>query len=539
MVNSINTTPIEVAQRWSGPPSQPSSNRASEYANDLSALRASIAAARGDPRNEEGQLAIDVLVNLAARTDEIGTRAQEELRDIYAKPASGDPSTDKLTRNQLLNAAHSVCMLALDLDLSERQTTAVPLSATVAKLALHAPESPEGVNGGGPKSLLTGYLAGKLAVLGPSERDDVVANNRMVSDRELIAAGKGLKSLEVWDAPIETSQAMRDSTNEQFAAVAKQAIDTKRPVAVWVQTGDDKFKHWMPVVATPTKDGVHWHILNTESTTPGALRTSRALGTFLADAGYRGRIRLHHADMQQNAPNACGVLGHRMLKDLDKRLAERPNSEQGLNDFVNDAIEDHTTAWAKLTAEDQQAAALAGRAELFEATLNNQGDLVANRPAFNRQKLSEAQLRQLDAELEKRKVTEDRRKNAPGSDGNAVRKGAAERNKASNIAAGPSATELLKAATKADEALLRDLKTRQLQPLDPSATEHVTAGKKRVVDHLEKHGLQPLGPSAGELVNAEMKVDKAVVDQFKRKQSLLPDLDLKAMVEEAMLKRGM
>jgi hypothetical protein len=124
MVNSIGTTLIEVAQRWSGPPSQPSADRASEYAKDLGALRASIVSARGDPRNEEGQLAIDVLVNLAARTDETGIRAQEELRDIYATPTTGDPSTDKLTRNQLLNAAHSVCMLALDLDLSKRPTAA-------------------------------------------------------------------------------------------------------------------------------------------------------------------------------------------------------------------------------------------------------------------------------------------------------------------------------------------------------------------------------------------------------------------------------
>jgi hypothetical protein len=335
----------------------------------------------------------------------------------------------------------------------------------------------------------------------------------MVSDVELKAAGKRLQSLEVWNSPIETSTVMRDSTNQQFTAVANRAKDTHRPVAVWVQTGDDKFKHWMPVVAVPTKDGVHWHILNTESKTQGALRTSRALGTFLADAGYRGKIHLHHADMQQNAPNACGVLGHRMLKDLDKKLAARPNGEEGLNDFVNNAIEDHTAAWGKLTAEDHQAAALVGRAELFEATLHNLGDLVANGPD----------------------VTKEQRK-TPGSDRNAVHKGAAEGNKAANIVPGPSATELLKASTKADEALLTDLKKWQLQSLDPSAMEHVTAVKERVRD-LEKNGLHPLGPSATQLRNAEMKVDKAVLDQLK-KQSL-PELDVPAMVAEAMRQRGM
>ena len=107
--------------------------------NDLRRLVEAIVASKG-----QDQLAVDILVNLAAYPGEEGREAQEVLRDLHDRPGSRAAEVDEQIRASLQRSAWTVCELAL---LTAPEIAGAPfefpLSVSVALMASQCPV-PEG-----------------------------------------------------------------------------------------------------------------------------------------------------------------------------------------------------------------------------------------------------------------------------------------------------------------------------------------------------------------------------------------------------------
>lgn len=143
----------------------------------LESLSATI---RDGRAGDDLDVAIDALVGLTVRTDDVGFNARECLRDVFR-----DAATSPDTRVKLLNACNGMCGIFLD-----AHVQGVELSPTVLHLGWHAPEPPQGSSGGALRTKidqeLSRQLGGKTladvlaSVEGAENRDNTDAQGALV-----------------------------------------------------------------------------------------------------------------------------------------------------------------------------------------------------------------------------------------------------------------------------------------------------------------------------------------------------------------------
>jgi len=103
--------------------------------SDLRSLTVAITSSGG-----LNQLAVDILVNLAAIPCQGGRTAQTALRRLYEHPESGDLQVDENIRAELLSSARRVCEFALvTAPALNHGPISLPLSVMVASMGAQCP----------------------------------------------------------------------------------------------------------------------------------------------------------------------------------------------------------------------------------------------------------------------------------------------------------------------------------------------------------------------------------------------------------------
>lgn len=344
--------------------------------NDVKQLANDIAQLSGDDRD----LAVDMLVNLAAGTDPRSKDAQATLRNLYADPNefSGANQLQEHGKQEvracLKAAAHRMCDLALSANALPRAGGDQPLSATVAYLGGRC-EPPAGTPV--TEDRVQTYLEQQIQSGGSTLNagDKLLAPGRYATECELAGAARNLSALPVHSTPLNMNITGRsaevvgamftDPLKELLLAVQAKAGPACQ--AAWIHTGDDSFAHWMPLVIHKDNAGrLQCHVLDTHSDAPSSRRIRDDLLALLVDAGVDpATVTFHSAEMQTHAPNACGPLGHGMLKALDKELVDSIDHANGAD--VSGCIDQYIQGWCNLPPSDQEAGALSARAELLQA----------------------------------------------------------------------------------------------------------------------------------------------------------------------------
>lgn len=368
-----------------------------------SAAPADVPADVADPRQlacditqlagEERDLAIDMLVNLAAGTSPQGKYAQATLRQLYANPNEfaganllNDHGKQDL-RSCLKAAAHSMCELVFNANALPRGGSDQPLSATVAYLGGRC-----GPPAGAPvtQDRAQVYLERQISHGGSSldSGDKLLAPGRYANERELTGAARSLSTLPLYPKPLNMNITGRtdDVVNAMFTQPLRDLVTEVRAgagpacKAAWIHTGDTSYPHWMPlVVRKDNAGGMHYHVVDTHASAPSGNRIHQELLVRLAAAGVEeSQVTFHSAEMQTNAPNACGPLGHDVLKALDRELRESGHKAEGAE--VAACIDRHMQHWCNLPPADQEAGALCARAELLECWQADGTGPVLDRP---------------------------------------------------------------------------------------------------------------------------------------------------------------
>jgi hypothetical protein len=291
------------------------------------------------------------LVTRASSVD--GFAAQQALLDFY-----GRPGLDEITRGTIQALAYHHCLSVF------QKADGSHLSPAIAYLGAQFADPGDEAEF---RTRLHDYLVQAMGNAGGAEARHgatIFSNYRTVSDHELIAAGeRDFRSLEIWPEAIIVDDAVLPV--EALQPIADRAIAEGRPVAAWAMANNN---HWMPIVAVPDGNGeVKWHILNTHSLSEGAREAARTVKRWFGD-----KMTLHEANLQEdsvgfeaNAPNGCGVIGHRMLKELDRAWRT-----SGPATNVGRLIDDYARTWRNgMTPKDREAAMIAGRAELIAAVV--------------------------------------------------------------------------------------------------------------------------------------------------------------------------
>lgn len=342
---------------------------------DVRQLACDITQLTGDERD----LAIDMLVNLAAGNSPQGKDAQAALRQLHADPNEfaganllNDHGKQDL-RSCLKAAAHSMCELVLSANALPRAGGDQPLSATVAYLGGRC-----GPPAGAPvtQDQAQAYLERQISQGGSSldSGDKLLAPGRYANERELTGAARTLSTLPLYPHPLNMNITGRtdDVVKAMFTEPLRELVATVHASggpacqAAWIHTGDSSYPHWMPlVIRKDNAGGMHCHVMDTHASAPSSKRIQDELLARLAAAGIEERqVTFHSAEMQTHAPNACGPLGHGILKALDRELRDSGDKAGGAD--VAGCIDSHMQQWCNLPPADQEAAALSARAELLE-----------------------------------------------------------------------------------------------------------------------------------------------------------------------------
>jgi hypothetical protein len=291
---------------------------------------------------------------LVGRASSLGEfPAQQAVLDFY-----GRPGLDEMTRATILALAYEHCRAVFE------GADGLHLSPAIAYLGAQFADPRDQA---GFRTWLHDYLVQAIGDVANGEARDgatIFSDHRTVSDHELIAAGQlDFRSLEIWPHAIIVDDAVPPV--DGLRPIAEMAIAEGRPVVAWAMANNN---HWMPIVAVPDARGeVKWHILNTHPLSESAARAARTV-----QGWFGGKMTLHEANLQEdvvgfaaNAPNGCGVIGHRMLKDLDRAWRT-----SGAATNVGRLIDDYARNWREeMTPEDREAAMIAGRAELIAAVV--------------------------------------------------------------------------------------------------------------------------------------------------------------------------
>jgi hypothetical protein len=304
-----------------------------QYLQDLGSLQSSIRGASvqdlKDP-DSECRIAIDVLVNFAAAAGPTGANARTALCDVYSESIGPEK------RNALLNAA---------LEMTQQKTLrgdTASLSATVAFMGGVSSSPPDGKNGPGHIHAANALLAGKLGW--PLDREpNLLAQDRAITDVELLAEGADLENLNVWDRPISMDT---PNAKEEFVALGHQALRNQQLATVWMPGNSG---HSVAVVAEPMPSGIKFLVIAHPEDEQGK-KMEAALKEFFSGDPY--------------TVSRYGVeLPHMALSHL--------NDNVGNDRGAGHVIQEHADQWKTLNPEDQQAVTLVAQAKLFEAVAAN------------------------------------------------------------------------------------------------------------------------------------------------------------------------
>lgn len=300
-----------------------------QYLQDLGLLQSSIRGASvqdlKDP-DSECRIAIDVLVNFAAAAGPTGANARTALCDVYIDTIGPEK------RNALLNAAHEMTQHKF---LAEDTAN---LSVTVAFMSAVSSPPPDGKNGPGHIDAASTLLAGKLGW--PLDREpNLLAEDRAITDVELLAEGAALGNLNVWDRPISMDT---PNAKEEFVALGHQALRNQQLATVWMPGNSG---HHVAVVAEPVHSGIKFLVIAHPEDEHGK-KMEAALKEFFSDGPYI--VSRYEVE-----------LPHMALAHLNDNVAD----DRG----AGGVIQEHADNWKSLNPEDQQAVTLVAQAKLFEA----------------------------------------------------------------------------------------------------------------------------------------------------------------------------
>jgi hypothetical protein len=336
---------------------------------------------------DERALAIDVLINVASRTDEDGEKAQAILLDLHERPNAGNPRQDQEIRTQLKEAARSMCRLVIENPKrDDKGREADPLSMAVAYLGGKCSTSGKGeARTGGEASRrrdavgaerIQAFMRDRLASAraGLSGNDKSLLDSaRCVDEAELMKAAERLwPNLPVHSEPL--GMCMSGEHADEFRAFmffgrlgdALKKLDGEnapRLQAAWIQTGRNGYAHWMPLLLYKREDGnIHFHVVDSNSSAGSGREVRKTVQRLLREARVPDdRIHVHAGDLQINAPNGCGPLGHRLLEALDRAHDQFADGRGNVSNFIRK----HMDQWLGRSPAEQQAAMERTRAELL------------------------------------------------------------------------------------------------------------------------------------------------------------------------------
>ena len=332
---------------------------------DVRQLACNIVSGGADKRGAD----IEKLVQLANGPGPQGLQAQATLRDLHADPAafagSGGVANKEEIRTQLKAAASKAFEVALK--------SGGAGSVTVAYLAgCHKPANGPGVAAQAQTHIEKQITGNKVTI---ARGDKLLTGGRSVDEGELIRAAGSFSHLSMHPQVLNMSISSGSSevASALFQNPLKELQDKVKTSngpachAAWIHTGDKHYGHWMQLVIKKDNAGkIKYDVLDTNALSRSGPRIKDALLQLLTNAGIEpDSITFHSANMQANVANGCGPLGYDMLKALDKELAKPEHEANGPD--VSFFIETHTTQWAQLDANDQQAAVLSTRAELLSS----------------------------------------------------------------------------------------------------------------------------------------------------------------------------
>lgn len=379
----------------------------------LKDLRADIS--RG-PR-EARELALDILVNLAAGKGDDARQAQESLRLVYADPKCDDKAQDESVRRYIENSAHELCTRALkhaatDSVVVESKSDGWnpelfndpdQLSVTVAYIAGRAQEPPAGPNGGAMRSHIEHFLRDRLPdgpsnPAAPSASDRFLGVSRTIEQSELQAACAQLTALHVDPMPLElyisgdkdTLNAALFTQKLDSAITALEAAGDRCISALWINVQSVSGQHWMPLILHKDNDGnMECHVMDSDGTKSKEKGVHVELQKLLDERFDADAIHIKASDMQEGdgAGQSCGALGYGLLASLDRLIqvqkgsADRDDLTPGkalllhelepgadMVDFDMEAfMEGHVGQWNALSSADQCAALVSTRARLLDA----------------------------------------------------------------------------------------------------------------------------------------------------------------------------
>lgn len=340
---------------------------------------------------DERELAIDILVNLAAGKDAASGDAQLALRTLYADPYGTDKSDPPVgqhvkdeIRQDLSKAAHRMCELALTGSYQPKDGSGRALSVTVACLgALHQECTTDF------KRDINQYVHGQMAGLSDNEcNEDWLAPQRTVTQGELLSVGSSAYgdalgasesavnlALDVDPSDERTvTQVQNDFTKSMNALKKDLGVGECR--ATWVHTGSKGYPHWMPMVMKRTDDNkFEFLLLNTDKARQE--RASQVVDKFIAMAkiaagdnftNWTGTFVTN--DAQSRAGHGCAPLGHEFLKTVGQEL--EGSSGKSLEEIANEC----TKRWDQMSSQDLTAMVQGNRAELVSARAQFGADMA-------------------------------------------------------------------------------------------------------------------------------------------------------------------
>ncbi len=330
-----------------------------------------------DNNRGESDLAIDMLVQLAARTGVDGRAAQKVLCDLYADPGVfaepntlGDHNKQRI-REALASAAHSLCGLSLNARDKQGHAVDHPLSTSVAYLGAQSSESTCS-----SRADIEKHLNGRLENVLGHDDPDRLGSTRQVDGSELQAAsnayGDRLKLDDRVSIGLDLDKSLTGTDKAGFADAIKgitARLEKSSCKAIWLHTGSKGYPHYMPMVIQRDSAGkLHYHILNTDARSEERNKQIRErLHGLLDNTGAgAGEVHFMHRNMQDRAGHGCGVLGHDLLKQVGQAMADKPELA-GSATGISGVITSFCDGWKSLSDEDVKARLVSTRAELFQA----------------------------------------------------------------------------------------------------------------------------------------------------------------------------